>query len=163
MYNLTQKIRMFSLIALIVAATAHLAQAQSPQAMDAYVQSYSNMGKQAALMFNQMTQQINARAQQANSQANMVSSRADAQAKIMVAQATWLTAVVNAEQTRAKTLQTLEELRGQKLENDLKHAQTFYNKKKMYQMHKQEKRNAYYARKAELRARRAGLPYIAAR
>ena len=155
MRNYTQKIRMFSLIALIPAATAQFAQAQSPEAMEAYVQSYSNMGKRSALMFNQMTQQINARSK-------MMTSTADAQAKIMSARAAWLTAVVNAEQTRAKTMQTLEELRGQKLDNDLKHANTFYNKRNMYQAYKQEKRNAYFARKAEMRARRAGLPYIAA-
>ncbi len=62
MRNQLQTIRMFLSTILVAAATAQLAQAQSPLAMEAYVEAYDRMGKRSALMFNQMTQQINARA-----------------------------------------------------------------------------------------------------
>ncbi len=161
MRNYTQKIQMFSLIVLIAAATTQLAHAQS--AMDSYVQAYEKMGKRSALMFNQMTQQINARAQQASAEAQMYTAEAEAEATLINARAAWLTAVADAEQTRANTLITLEQLRGQTLDNDMKYAQTYYDKKAMYRANQKAKRDAYQARKAELRAQRASRGYVAAK
>ena len=163
MRNQLQTIQMFLSIAVVAAATAQLAQAQSRVAMDAYVEAYDRMGKRSALMFNQMTQQINAQAQQAKADALRYTAEADAEATLIAARAAWLTAVVNAEQTRANTLRTLEELRGQTLDNDLKYAQTYYDKKALYRANQKAKRDAYQARKAELRAQRAGRGYVAGR
>ncbi len=57
---------------------------------------------------------------------------ADAQAKLIGAQAALVTAISNAGATNAKTLETLEQVRGLKMDNDLKRAKTFYDKRALH-------------------------------
>ena len=126
MWSLTGRVRL-SLIVLLVAGTGGPAAAAPPaEALDAYVKAYTQMGKAAAVIFSQ-------RNAQANAQANMISTMADAQCKMLSAKAAWLTAAANAEATNAKTLETLQQVRGLSLDNDLKVAKTFYEKRKLYE------------------------------
>src|SRR3989344_4074170 len=59
----------------------------------------------------------------------------DAQAKLIGAQAALVTAISNAGATNAKTLETLEQVRGLRMDNDLKRAKTFYDKRALYATH----------------------------
>ena len=151
MRSFTQQIRTYSILVLTVVVSVQVAQAETPaEALEAYVNSYDAMAKRAALMFNQRNTQANAQTNRmtamANARATELSSQADAQAKIMAAQSAWITAITNAKQTHVKTLQAMEELRGQKLDNDLKYAQTYHEKQRLYDVRRQEKQSAYYAR-----------------
>jgi hypothetical protein len=108
----------------VAAAGVSAHAAPPPEAIDAYVRAYTEMGKNAAVLFaNQNTQ--------ATSQTGMFSAWADAQAKILTAKSAWITAVANASATNAKTLETLQQVRGLKLDNNLKVAKTFYEKRKL--------------------------------
>lgn len=156
MRSFTQKIRTSLILVLAVVVTTQVARAEVPaEALEAYVNSYDAMAKRAALMFNQRNTQANARTNRmtamANARATELSSQADAQAKIMAAQSAWITAMANARQTHVKTLQAMEELRTKKLDNDLKFAQTYHEKQRLYEVNRQAKRNAYYTRMKEKR------------
>ncbi len=170
MRDYSQHIRTSLIAMLTVVSAAQVARAEVPgEAIDAYIQAYTAMGKRAAMLHNQMNAQANLTTSSANARANLTTSSAnaratlmtasaDAQTKMMAARTAWLTAVANAQQTRVKTLQSLEELRGQRMDNELKYAKTFYDKRKLhatykmekqiaYQVQMQGKRNAYLARK----------------
>ncbi len=54
---------------------------------------------------------------------------ANAQAKLISAKATLITAVANANATNAKTLETMEQVKSLSMDNNLKRADTFYQKK----------------------------------
>ena len=124
MWSLTNRVRL-SLIVLSVAGVGVSANAAPPpEALDAYVKAYTEMGKNAAVLFNNQ----NARA---TSQTSMFTAWADAQAKMLTAQAGWITAVANANATNAKTLETLQQVRSLSLDNNLKVAKTFYDKRKL--------------------------------
>jgi hypothetical protein len=124
MRSLTQRVRL-SLLVLSVAGAGISAHAAPPhEAFDAYVRAYTEMGKNAALLFNNQNTQI-------TSQTSMFSAWAEAQAKMLTAKAAWITAVANANATNAKTLETLQQVRGLRLDNNLKAAKTFYDKRKL--------------------------------
>lgn len=53
----------------------------------------------------------------------------DAQAKLITAQATMITAIATANATDAKAMETLEQVRGLSMDNNLKRAKFFYEKK----------------------------------
>ncbi len=129
MSSLKQSVQLF-LIILLSATTVGSATAAPPsQAMDAYVKAYTKMAKAAALMSNNNKIQANAR----NA---MITALADAQSKMIKARAAWITAVANAKATNAKTLQTLQEVRSKALDNNLKMAKTFYDKRALYDVYK---------------------------
>jgi len=124
MWSPTNRVRL-SLIVLSVAGVGVSANAAPPpQALDAYVKAYTEMGKNAAVMFNNENTRI-------TSQTSMFTAWADAQVKILTAQAGWITAVANANGTNAKTLETLQQVRGLSLDNNLKAAKVFYDKRKL--------------------------------
>ena len=124
MRSLTNRARL-SLIVLSVAGVGVSANAaHPPEALDAYVKAYTEMGKNAAVLFNNQNTQ-------ATSQTGMFTAWADAQAKMLTAQAGWITAVANANATNAKTLETLQQVRGLVLDNNLKVAKVFYDKRKL--------------------------------
>ena len=125
MWSLMQKVRVVLIVVLTVATVGSAAAAPPSEALDAYVNAYTSMGKAAALM------SANQNAQ-ANAQANWVTTCADAEAKLIAARAAWITAVSEANATNAKTLQTLEQVRGLRLDNALKTATTFYEKRKLH-------------------------------
>ena len=125
MRSLMRSVYLFVISLLIFAAAGAAGAAPPSKALDAYVNAYTSMGKAAALMFANNNNQ-------ANAQAKWVTTMADAQAKLINAQAAWITAKANAKATDAQTLQTLEQVRGLKLENSVKVANTFYEKRKLY-------------------------------
>ncbi len=126
MWSLTGRVRL-SLIVLLVTGTGGSASAGPPsQALDAYVKAYTEMGKNAAVIFNQDKTR-------ADAQSKALTTWVDAQCKMLGAKAAWLTAVTNANGTNAKTLATLQQVRGLSLANNLKVAQTFYEKRKLYE------------------------------
>ena len=121
----TQILRLI-LVVLMVAGTGISASADPPsQALDAYVKAYTQMGKSAAMVFSQENTRANART-------NMFTSWVDAQCKILNAKSAWITAVANADATNAKTLVTLQQVRGAALDNNLKTAKTFYDKRNLH-------------------------------
>ena len=126
MWSLTGRVRL-SLIVLLVAGMGDSASAGPPsQALDAYVKAYTQMGKAAAVIFSQDKTRADARSK-------ALTTWVDAQCKMLSARAVWLTASANAEATNAKTLATLQQVRGLSLDNNLKVAQTFYEKRKLYE------------------------------
>ena len=102
---------------------------------EAYVKAYASMGKQAAMW--------------TASQTGMITAQAEAQAALMNARANMLKTVVEARGTEAKTLHTLQEVRSKVLDNDLKSAQTFYEKRNV--------RDAYQAQHPRKRPSREDL------
>lgn len=104
--------------------------APPPEAIDAYVRAYTQMGKNAAVMFAQENTRANARS-------NMFKTLVDAQCKILEAKAQWITAVATANSTNAKTLVTLQEVHSKALDNNLKAAKTFYDKRKQHEEYSQ--------------------------
>ena len=114
-----------SLVVLLISSFAAPASADPPsQALDAYVKAYTQMGKNAAVIFSQENTRANART-------NVFKSWVDAQCKILKAKGDWITSVANANGTNAKTLETLQQVRGLTLDNNLKTAKTFYEKRKL--------------------------------
>jgi len=102
--------RNLALVSAVVFATllaAPLAKAQSPSPWGQYLKAYTAT---------------------ADAQAKLV----DAQAKLISAQAVLVTAISNAGATNAKTLETLEQVRGLRMDNDLKRTKTFYDKRALY-------------------------------
>jgi hypothetical protein len=119
-----QNARLILIVLMVAGAGASASAAPPPEAMDAYVKAYTEMGKNAAVLFNNQNTQ-------AAAQTSMFTAWADAQAKILTARAGWITAVANANSTDAKTLQTLQQVRSLVLDNNLKAAKTFYDKRKL--------------------------------
>lgn len=102
------------------------AQAQLPQkALDAYVKAYNQMGKNAAVMFAQENTR-------ASTKSKEFTAWIDAQCKILDAKSKWITAVAEVNSTNAKTRLTLQEVQGKALDNNLKVAKTFYDKRTLY-------------------------------
>ena len=125
MQSLKQTVCPFMIVLFIAATAGSASAAQGAKGLDAYVHAYASMGKAAAALFaDEKTR--------ANAQANWVSTCAEAQAKMINARAAWITAVANANATNAKTEQTLEQVRTLKLDNALKVATTFYEKRKLH-------------------------------
>ncbi len=125
MRSLTLQIRL-SLVVLLISSFAAPASAGTPsEVLDAYVKAYTQMGKNAAVIFSQENTRANART-------NLFKSWVDAQCKILKAKGDWITAVANANGTNAKTLQTLQQVRSAALDNNLKTAKTFYEKRSLY-------------------------------
>lgn len=125
MRSLSQRVCLSSVV-LFSAITGGSAAAELPsEALDAYVKAYTRMGKAAALIFSHDKTRADARN-------NMISTWVDAQCKMLSAKAAWITAMAEAQATRAKTLQTLQQVRGLALDNDLKTAKTFYEKRKLH-------------------------------
>jgi len=125
MRSFSPTVRLFLIVLLTVATPGAAAAAPPSKALDAYVNAYTSMGKAAALMFaNNNTR--------ADAQAKTITTWSDAQVKLITAQAAWITAVANANATNATTLQTLEQVRGLRLDNKLKTAKTYYEKRKLY-------------------------------
>jgi hypothetical protein len=125
MRTLTQCVPL-CLIVLSMAGAGVTASAAPPsQALDAYVKAYTEMGKNAAMMFDHEKTR-------ADAQTNMFTAWIDAQCKMLQAKATWIRAVADARATNAKTLQTLEQVRSLALDNNLKVAKTFYEKRRLY-------------------------------
>jgi len=120
-----QNARLILIVLMVAGAAVSANAAPPPEALDAYVRAYTEMGKNAALMFNNESTR-------ADSQNKMLSAWADAQCKILTAKAAWITAVANANSTDAKTLQTLQQVRSLALDNNLKVANTYYEKRKLY-------------------------------
>jgi hypothetical protein len=126
MWSLKQRVCL-SLAVFFSAVTGGSAAAGPPsKALDAYVQSYTQMGKAAALIFNHDKTRTDAQAQ-------ALTTWVDAQCKILSAKAAWITAVATANSTDAKTLQTLQQVRSLALDNNLKVANTFYEKRKLHE------------------------------
>jgi hypothetical protein len=119
-----QNTRLILIVLMVAGAGASASAAPPPEALDAYVKAYTEMGKNAAVLFNNQNTQ-------ATAQTSTLTAWADAQAKILTARAGWITAVANANSTDAKTLQTLQQLRSLVLDNNLKAAKTFYDKRKL--------------------------------
>jgi hypothetical protein len=119
-----QNARLILVVLMIAGAAASASAAPPPEALDAYLRAYTEMGKNAAVLFSNQNTQVTART-------SMLTAWADAQCKMLTAQAAWITAVANANSTDAKTLQTLEQVRGLVLDNNLKAAKTFYDKRKL--------------------------------
>lgn len=128
MSTLPERVRLFPLVSLLAVLGGSAAGAPPSEALDAYVKAYTRMGKAAALMFSHDKTRADGRAK-------MISTWADAQCKLLSAQAAWVTSLANAEATRAQTLQTLQKVRSLALDNDLKLAKTFYDKRKLYEQH----------------------------
>ncbi len=127
MLTLKEDFRLFLIVVLLAVMGRSAAAAAPPaEALDAYVKAYTQMGKAAAVIFSQQNTQANARAK-------MITTMADAQCKLISARAAWLTAVANANATNAKTLETLQKVRSVSLDNNLKVAKTFYDKRKLYE------------------------------
>jgi hypothetical protein len=124
MWSLTQRVRLSLIVLSVAGAGVSANAAHPPEALDAYVKAYTEMGKNAAVLFNNQNTQ-------ATAQTSMFTARADAQAKMLAAQAGWITAVANANATNAKTLETLQQVRGLALDNNLKVAKVFYDKRKL--------------------------------
>jgi len=127
MLTLKEGFRLFLIVVLPTVMGGSAAAAAPPaEALDAYVKAYTQMGKAAAVIFSQQNTQANARA-------NALTTMADAQCKLISARAAWLTAVANANATNAKTLETLQQVRSLSLDNNLKVAKTFYEKRKLHE------------------------------
>jgi hypothetical protein len=124
MWSLTQRARLSLIVLSVTGAGVSAHAAPPPQALDAYVKAYSEMGKNAAVLFNNHNTH-------ATSQTNMFTAWVDAQCKMLTAKAAWMTAVANANATNAKTLETLQQVRGLALDNNLKVAKVFYDKRKL--------------------------------
>jgi hypothetical protein len=113
-------------IVLLLAGVGVSASAAPPsEALEAYANAYTEMGKNAAVMFNNDKVR-------ADAQTSMFNAWVDAQCKMMTAQAGWITAVANAKATDAKTQETLQQVRSLALDNSLKTAKTFYDKRKLH-------------------------------
>ena len=126
MWSLTQRVRL-SVIVLLVAGIGGPASAGPPsKALDAYVKAYTQMGKNAAVIFAN----DNIRA---NAQSKALTAWVDAQCKILSAKATWIKAVAETNGTNAKTMETLQGVRSLSLDNNLKVAKTFYEKRKLHE------------------------------
>ena len=156
MRSFTQKIRTSLILVLTVVVASQVVRAEVPaEAIEAYVKAYDAMAKRSVLMFNQRNLQANAQSNRmtamANARATQLSSQADAQAKMMAAQSAWITAIANARQMHVKTLQAVEDLRTKRLDNDLKYAQTYHEKQRLYDVSRQARKSAYYARMKEKR------------
>ena len=91
----------------------------------AYLNGYREMGQAAAAWVAGQTSAANARA-------SMITAWGKAQAALINAQATGVQAVATARATNAKTLGALQQVRGLALDNDLKAAKTFYEKRKLH-------------------------------
>lgn len=152
MSSLKQSVQLF-LIILLSATTVGSATAAPPSqaATDAYVNAYTKMGKAAALMFNHDNIRANAR----NAAITVL---ADAQSKIIKARAAWITAVANAKATNAKTLQTLQEVRSKALDNNLKVAKTFYDKRALYDAYKESHSRKRPTQEDLIRYSKASVP-----
>lgn len=111
------------LASLIVSCAVSVAAAATSD--EAYLAAYGDMGRQAAAW---------AASQRglADSRSSMVTAWANAQAVLAGARATMVKSVADANSTNAKTLQTVEQTRGIAMDNDLKAAKTFYEKRKLH-------------------------------
>ena len=116
-----------SLIVSLVAGIGGSASGQLPsEALDAYVKAYTQMGKNAAVVFAQENTRANARTAQ-------FTAWVDAQCKVLKAKSEWITAVAKANETNAKTLEILQKVRSAALDNNLKVAKTFYEKRTLHE------------------------------
>jgi hypothetical protein len=120
-----QNARLVLIVLMVAGAGVSAVAAPPPEVLDAYVKAYAEMGKNAAVVFNNQNTY-------ATAQTNMFTAWADAQCKMLTAQAAWITAVANTNATNAKTLETLQQVRSLTLDNNLKLAKTFYEKRKLY-------------------------------
>jgi hypothetical protein len=68
--------------------------------------------------------------------ANVQAQAVEAQAKLISAQASYITAQAGANKTNAEAIQALEQAKGLALDNSLKRAKTFYDKKALHQNYK---------------------------
>jgi hypothetical protein len=151
MRSLTGRTRLL-LIALSLAAVESSARAEVPQeAVEAYIKAYTQMGKNSAVLFaNQKTQ--------ADTRLGMFNAWISAQCQLLDAQGKWITSVANVNSTNAKTMLTLQEVRKAALDNSLKTAKTFYEKRKCGDdYHKQNPRKRPTC-EAILRYSQASLP-----
>ena len=140
------------LVVLIVSGTGISASAGPPsQALDAYVKAYTQMGNQAAFVLSEE----NIRA---NAGTNMFNSWVDAQCKIPAAKSACSTAVANVNSTNAKTLVTLQQVRSAALDNNLKAAKTFYEKRKLHAEHKSQNTRKRPTQKDVTRYSQASAP-----
>ena len=92
---------------------------------EAYLQGYAEMGKQSAAWAASQSTLAKARS-------STITAWGNAQAALINAQAKMVTSVATAQATNAKTLQTLQQTRSLALDNDLKVAKTFYEKRKLH-------------------------------
>ena len=85
-----------------------------------------------------------------NAQAANITARAkaiEAQAHVLNAKATVIAAIANARATNAKALETIEQVRSLSLDNNLKKAKTFYDKRALYKGYQAaNKRGPSYSR-----------------
>lgn len=107
------------------AAVAFPLMAAPPLPKEAYIKAYAEMGKATAIWSASQTSR-------ANAQNNAITAWVDAQVKIINAKAAWITAVAQANATNATALQTLEQVRTLSLDNNLKKAKTFYEKRTLH-------------------------------
>jgi len=91
----------------------------------AYLDGYREMGQAAAAWVAGQTSAAKARA-------SLITAWGQAQAALINARATGVQAVATARATNAKTLGALQQVRGLALDNDLKAAKTFYEKRKLH-------------------------------
>jgi len=122
MKSLTPAVWMLSFV--LVSTTSGSALA-ALSAGEAYIKGYTKMGKSSAAWVASQTNLAKARS-------SMVTTWANAQATLINARATMIKSVADAQATNAKTLQTLEQTRSLTLDNDLKVAKTFYEKRKLH-------------------------------
>ncbi|MFH1354341.1 MAG: hypothetical protein ABIH36_03565 [bacterium] len=95
------------------------------QPLSSYAQAYAQIDRDAAVLFAQENTRANIRT-------NQFTAWVDAQCKILNAKSAWITAITNASATNAKTLVTLQEVHSAKLDNNLKAAKTFYDKRALH-------------------------------
>ena len=126
MRSLTQCVRLFLIVSLVagIGGSANAADPLSKD-LDAYVAAYAKMGKAAAVVFAQENTR-------ANASTNQFNTWIDAQCKILKAKSEWITAVANVDATNAQTLETLQKVRSAALDNNVKVAKTFYDKRTLY-------------------------------
>jgi len=116
-------------VALVLGMAMDSAALASKSSLEAYLDSYAKMGKKVAAWAKSQTAVVSA-------QASSISAWAKAQSTLSGAQVAAIKSAAAVKATSAATRQTLEQVRGQTLDNNLKTVQKFYTKRKLSEGHR---------------------------
>lgn len=168
MKNLKQMVCVFAVVLLGVTAMGSIAKAgalnrASLDIVSTRINAQANMlAARANAQANMLTARANAQANvltaQANARSSMITGWIEAQAKMLTARAAMITAIANARESNAKTMQTLQQVRGLSLDNNLKTAKTFYEKRKLHKDYMASKTRKRPSKEDVSRYSKASLP-----